>query len=355
MSSRVYGGLAIFAFVASLPISSTSSATFVPIEGQVRFAQGNPICALVLANGQYMFSCDGTGAYSLNVPVDANGQVTLFAFADGFSPYRVVRNPSEFPFNIQMVRALLNSPEISVQDDASCSTTPGFAELSGDVQSSGGTALCAMVLANGQHMFSCGEASGKYRLAVPIDENREVTLFSFADGFQPYKTTYDAAPCLWSPEEARCFGDYDRDACGQLCNQGSSDACQVLEAIRLFDRCFQNGDVSACAQLCAGGVAEACLDDLKSLCYEHADLDSCTQLCSQGDAHACEIKEAICYFEPTRCQPDQCPYLAYCGPLFTSCSLNCGFYPSGKFGVKEACRQECIEKQITCCATGQWQ
>ena len=45
-----------------------------------------PVCAMVLANGQFMFSCDGTGRYSLNIPLDTNGQFKLQVYADGFAP-----------------------------------------------------------------------------------------------------------------------------------------------------------------------------------------------------------------------------------------------------------------------------
>ena len=45
-----------------------------------------PICAMVLANGQYGFSCDGSGSYALNIPLDANGQFKLQVYADGFAP-----------------------------------------------------------------------------------------------------------------------------------------------------------------------------------------------------------------------------------------------------------------------------
>ena len=48
--------------------------------------QQTPVCAMVLANGQYMFSCDGAGNYALNVPLDHNGQVKLQVYADGFAP-----------------------------------------------------------------------------------------------------------------------------------------------------------------------------------------------------------------------------------------------------------------------------
>jgi len=44
------------------------------------------ICAIVLANGEHMFSCDGSGSYALNIPLDTNGQFKLQVYADGFAP-----------------------------------------------------------------------------------------------------------------------------------------------------------------------------------------------------------------------------------------------------------------------------
>ena len=64
-----------------------SSGERINISGRVLTPNGQtPICAMVLANGQYMFSCDGTGSYALNIPLDTNGQFKLQVYADGFAP-----------------------------------------------------------------------------------------------------------------------------------------------------------------------------------------------------------------------------------------------------------------------------
>jgi C1A family cysteine protease len=65
-----------------------------------------PICAMVLANGQYMFSCDGTGRYALNIPLDSNGQFKLQVYADGFAPS--IRTFDEFKTTniVRMARAI---------------------------------------------------------------------------------------------------------------------------------------------------------------------------------------------------------------------------------------------------------
>ena len=64
-----------------------------------------PICAMVLANGQHMFSCDGTGSYALNIPLDTNGQFKLQVYADGSAP--TILNFDEFSAvnDVRMARA----------------------------------------------------------------------------------------------------------------------------------------------------------------------------------------------------------------------------------------------------------
>lgn len=59
---------------------------------------GTPICAMVLANGQFMFSCDGTGSYGLKIPLDADGQFKLQVYADGFAP-KILRFDEFSPIN----------------------------------------------------------------------------------------------------------------------------------------------------------------------------------------------------------------------------------------------------------------
>jgi uncharacterized protein YkwD len=52
-----------------------------------------------------------------------------------------------------------------------------------------------MVLANGQQTFTCGESLGRFDLTVPANELGKITIFAFADGFQPYRETFGAAEC----------------------------------------------------------------------------------------------------------------------------------------------------------------
>jgi hypothetical protein len=158
---------------------------WVTIQGTVTH-NGNPLCAMVLANGQYMFSCDPDGEYQLTVPLDPNGEITLFAFVDGLAPFKVTSEPSSLPSNIEMQLASPDSKTPTVIYTAAGNIdNPGWVDITGFV-SLEGTPLCAMVLANGQYMFSC-DPDGEYQLSVPLDPSGEVTLFTFVDGLQPYK------------------------------------------------------------------------------------------------------------------------------------------------------------------------
>ena len=161
----------------------------VSINGDITTQDGIPLCAMALANGQYMFSCNPTGKYNLDVPLDENGQITLFAFADGFAPLKYIFTPEgATDIDVMMLPAPPDSPQMTLTCQFDTAENPGWVRISGQAGAEdGGTPLCAMVLANGQYMFS-NAGTGEYELEVPLDENGQVTLFGFADGFQPFRT-----------------------------------------------------------------------------------------------------------------------------------------------------------------------
>jgi hypothetical protein len=83
-----------------------SAGKDIYIAGQVLLQNSQtPICAMVLANGQHMFSCDGTGRYALKIPLDNNGQFKLQIYADGFASS--IRKFDEFKTTniVRMARA----------------------------------------------------------------------------------------------------------------------------------------------------------------------------------------------------------------------------------------------------------
>lgn len=64
-----------------------SAGQIIDISGTVLLRDTQtPVCALVLAGGQFGFTCDGTGSYSLTLPLDVNGQYNLQVYAAGFAP-----------------------------------------------------------------------------------------------------------------------------------------------------------------------------------------------------------------------------------------------------------------------------
>ena len=64
-----------------------------------------PICAMVLVNGKHMFSCDGSGSYALNIPLDNNGLFKLQVYADGFAPTIQTFDEFKTTNNVRMSRA----------------------------------------------------------------------------------------------------------------------------------------------------------------------------------------------------------------------------------------------------------
>ena len=84
-----------------------TAGKWINIAGQVLLQNSQtPICAMVLANGQYMFSCNGTGSYALKIPLDNNGQFKLQVYADGFAPSIQTFDKFKTTNNVRMARAV---------------------------------------------------------------------------------------------------------------------------------------------------------------------------------------------------------------------------------------------------------
>ncbi|MBN1832246.1 MAG: hypothetical protein JW896_09060 [Deltaproteobacteria bacterium] len=117
MKKSLFIGLAIYmgVFLAGTAFGQTTYAT---ISGTVHNCDygSNPqnLVAMVLANGQYMFSNNPVGEFSLHVPLDSNGEITLQVFAAGFTPFRKVFTPEEASdVDVTLLRCL--QPEICSQ------------------------------------------------------------------------------------------------------------------------------------------------------------------------------------------------------------------------------------------------
>lgn len=147
---------------------------------------------MVLANGQHIFTCgQNLGVYNLEVPLNENGEITLYGFVSGFSPFKIILTAGRaLDYDIGMTRSAAGSRKIEITMQTEPGTTnPDWVRITGTVYYDG-TPLCAMILANGQNMFSCGADLGMYDLEVPLDPNGELTLYVFCSGFAPYRDVF---------------------------------------------------------------------------------------------------------------------------------------------------------------------
>jgi len=152
-----------------------------------------PVCAIVLASGKFMFSCDPIGQFALdNLPRETDGTVVRQIYADGFFPsvtpltesgadtitlerafdcenYNLPSNPDEVPASAGKMHTISGRVLLQATD----------------------TPLCALVLVNGQYMFSCGDEKGAYSLKFPLDARGQYTLQVYADGFAPAVQTFN--------------------------------------------------------------------------------------------------------------------------------------------------------------------
>ncbi|MFZ7110717.1 MAG: Ig-like domain-containing protein [Desulfatiglandales bacterium] len=170
--------------------SPDPTGIWVTLSGTVS-NDGQPLCAMVLANGQSMFTCgqgDDLGKYTLNVPLDANGKITLYSFCSGFSPYNTILATGTSDLEIAMSKDQEGEPLfVTVENISDSPTKSGWYDMSGTIEDASGTPLCAMALANGERMFTCGNSLGRFDLTVPLDGDGKITLHTFVSGFKPYK------------------------------------------------------------------------------------------------------------------------------------------------------------------------
>ena len=87
LSGKVASGGRLNAYKALQAAIDSNDTTGVSISGTIKTASGSDICAMILASGQYMFSCNPIGKYSLNnLPREQDGTVKRQIYADGFFP-----------------------------------------------------------------------------------------------------------------------------------------------------------------------------------------------------------------------------------------------------------------------------
>jgi hypothetical protein len=173
-------------------VTDFDDPAYVDLTGEVETSDGTKICAMVLASGQYMFSCNPTGPFSLiDLPRESNGTVKRQIYAQGFFPKVDVLTAST-------VETVVMTPSGTCPDYNSFPQPGVYPGSAGKFIYIGGkvllqdsqTPLCAMVLANGQYMFSC-DGTGNYSLRIPLDNNGQFKLQVYADGFAPWTGRFD--------------------------------------------------------------------------------------------------------------------------------------------------------------------
>jgi probable HAF family extracellular repeat protein len=164
----------------------------VDLSGTIKTTNGTDICAMVLASGQYTFSCNPPGVFSLTgLPRRSDGTVKRQIYAHGFFP-KIDTLPDSTNEDVVMTRSGI-CPNYNLPYDPAF--VPGSAGkeiyIAGEVLlQNTQTSICAMVLANGQYMFSC-DGTGSYFLKIPLDNNGQFKLQVYADGFAPSIRTFD--------------------------------------------------------------------------------------------------------------------------------------------------------------------
>jgi len=139
---------------SSVPIPTT------PVDlsgGTIKTANGQDICAMVLGSGKFMFSCNPISVLSLTGLLRENDStVKRQIYADGFFP--------KIDILIDSVDETVIMTHSGACPSYNASYDPGFfpdsagkrINIVGKVLSQNSqTPICAMVLVNGKHMFSC--------------------------------------------------------------------------------------------------------------------------------------------------------------------------------------------------------
>ncbi|MCP4105461.1 MAG: hypothetical protein GY749_07985 [Desulfobacteraceae bacterium] len=93
-----------FAVLAASVInfSVAYAADWVSVSGQVKTQDGTLLCAMVLANGQHMFTCADEGEYSMSVPLNDDDQIIFYAFCEGFMPFKQILDRDQNQFDVTM-------------------------------------------------------------------------------------------------------------------------------------------------------------------------------------------------------------------------------------------------------------
>lgn len=188
---EVGGGVALDSYSIQFSVGSAPEGS-VNLSGSVRAQDGSPLCAMVLASGQFMFSCDPDGPFSLtNLPRENDGTVRRQVYANGFFP-RIDVLDGSVDETVVLARSGVCPNYNPPTDPGDFPDSAGKRiDIPGEVlMQNTQTPVCALVLANGQHMFSC-DGWGEYALNIPLDDNGQFEVQVYAEGFAPTVQKFD--------------------------------------------------------------------------------------------------------------------------------------------------------------------
>jgi len=173
-------------------LTSSFIDTPVDLSGTVKTADGTDICSMVLASGQFMFSCNPPGVFSLaDLPRENDGTAKRQIYADGFFPEIDILTGSSDDAVVMTRSGTCPSYNTPYDPGVFPDSAGKRIDISGSVLlQDTQTPICAMVLANGQFMFSC-DGTGSYALNIPLDTNGQFKLQVYADGFAPTIQNFD--------------------------------------------------------------------------------------------------------------------------------------------------------------------
>ena len=176
----------------ALGVVTASKANIVDLTGTVESADGTGLCALVLASGQFMFSCNPNGPYSLlDVSRETDGSVKRQVYVDGFFPNVETLSGSVDETVIMMRTGSCPDYNSFPNPSKNPSSASKWIDISGKVLlQNTQTPVCAIVLANGQFGFTC-DGTGSYSGNIPLDNNGQYKLQVYADGFTPTIQRFD--------------------------------------------------------------------------------------------------------------------------------------------------------------------
>ncbi|MFZ7112937.1 MAG: hypothetical protein ACOWYE_14730, partial [Desulfatiglandales bacterium] len=196
-----------------------------------------PLCAMVLANGRYTFSHADDGRFEMVVPpAGEDGSITLFGFADGFSPYKVflptIKTETVASFTSYGSVILVGTVSTITLETVCASYWP---KPTGCVKVPQETPLTVLVDANGRQTVSSSEDGG-FELEVLADTDGRITISSFMDEYFSYAE-------VLSPEEILPWIDLSVNPSDLTLLTGTTEIARIVGGNAPYDISSSNSSL----------------------------------------------------------------------------------------------------------------